>query len=96
MFNETVKVLLEILYRIPSLESWKLILSSIALAGGILWHFKDEILSFIKQIRYPGKEFLYKKPKKLQQSDFGIQHPPGITGEVYKQKDSYGMIKNYL
>jgi len=96
MFNETAKVLSEILYRIPSLESWKLILSSIALTGGIFWHFKDEILSFIKQMRYPRKEFLYKKPKKLQQSDFGIQHPRGTNKEVYKRKKSDDEIENYL
>jgi len=64
MFNETERVLIEILSGIPPFELWKLGLSSIvALAGGggIIWYFKDEILSFMKQIRYPGKEFLYKK-----------------------------------
>ena len=96
MFNETAKVLSEILYRIPSFESWKLILSLIALTCGILWHFKDEILSFIKQMIYPVKEFLYKKPKKLKQSDFGIQNPHETTKEVYKRKKSDDEIENYL
>ena len=97
MFNGTERVLLEILSGISSLESWTLILSSIAaIAGGIRWYFKDEIRSIIQQIRYPGKEFLYKKAKKLQQSDFGIQHPHGTNKEVYKQKDIYGGIENCL
>ena len=91
------RILPDILSGISSLELWKLILSLIvALASGILWYFQNEILSFIKQIRYPGKEFLYKKPKKLQQSDFAIQHPHGTNKEVYEQKKSDDEIENYL
>ena len=99
MFNETVRVLSEILSGILSIESWTSILPSIVAlvgGGGILWYFKDEIILFIQQIRYPRKEFLHKKAKKLQQSDFGIQYPSGTNKEVYKQKDSYGEIENYL
>ena len=97
MFNETERILPDILSGISSLELWKLILPLIvALASGILRYFQNEILSFIKQIRYPRKEFLYKKPKKLQQNDFGIQHPPEANREVYKRKKSDDEIENYL
>ncbi len=102
MFNETERILPEILSGISSLEWWKSIL--ILLMGAtfavvltvVKRLFQDEILSFINKIKYPRKEFLYKKAKKLQQSGFGIQNPHETTKEVYKRKKSDDEIENYL
>ncbi|MEA3281872.1 MAG: hypothetical protein U9Q68_04820, partial [Euryarchaeota archaeon] len=58
--------------------------------------FQDEILSFINYIRYFKKIVLYKNTEKLQQSDFGIQHPSGANKEVYNRKESDVEIENYL
>ena len=94
MLNETEGLLPEILSGISSLEWLAPVI--IALATGILWYFRDEILSFINKIKYPRKKFLYKKAKKLQQSGFGIQNPHETTKEVYKRKKSDDEIENYL
>ena len=94
MLNETEGLLQEILSGISSIEWLAPVI--IALATGILWYFRDEILSFINKIKYPRKEFLYKKAKKLQQNNFGIQNPHETTKEVYKRKKSDDEIENYL
>ena len=94
MLNETEGLLQEILSGISSIEWLAPVI--IALATGILWYFRDEILYFINKIKYPRKEFLYKKAKKLQQNNFGIQNPHETTKEVYKRKKSDDEIENYL
>ena len=40
--------------------------------------------------------FLYKKTKKLQQNDFGIQPHYGANNDVYKKRKSDDVIENYL
>ena len=102
MLNETEGLLQEILSGISSLERWKsilILLTGLAFAvvlAVIKQLFQDEILSFINKIKYPRKEFLYKKAKKLQQSGFGIHNPHETTKEVYKRKKSDDEIENYL
>ena len=66
------------------------------IAAVIKKQFQDEILSFIKYMRYFKKIVLYKNAEKLQQSDFGIQHPPEANKDVYKRKNSDDAIENYL
>jgi tetratricopeptide (TPR) repeat protein len=94
MLNETIEGLLG-----TSLEWWEIV-SLIAAVIGILWYLQDKILPKITHSRSHKEDFkelfLYKKSKYLQQSDFGIQHPPEANKDVYKRKKSDDAIENYL
>jgi len=96
MLNETIEGLAGI-----SLEWWGAVSLIAAVAIGIIAAvikklFQDEILSFINYVRYFKKTVLYKNAEKLQQSDFGIQHPRGANKEAYTRKKSDDAIENCL
>ena len=96
MLNETIEGLAGI-----SLEWWEIVSLIVVVTIGLIVAvikklFQDEILSFINYVRYFKKTVLYKNAEKLQQSDFGIQHPRGANKEAYTRKKSDDAIENCL
>ena len=66
--------------------------------GGVItiFMFFLGILPYIKSKKDFSDQFIYRKAKDLQQSDFGIQQPLNANAEVYKRRGSDKEIEKSL
>ena len=83
---------------VQGLSIWQIIslVGSIGTSIGVFWYFQDKILPRFHKKSVIIEKFLYKKCKKLQQEDFGIQWPPDAKKEVYSSRDSDDKIRDIL